>query len=67
MCVDSVEASDGVCDCEEVHDGDGSAKKEIRSDLIVWRASFSRRAQDLTGAYALLKQDMTVSRKRERE
>ncbi|MGB9867405.1 MAG: SIMPL domain-containing protein [Bacillota bacterium] len=38
----------------------GSAKKEIRSDLIVWRASFSRRAQDLTKAYSLLKQDMAV-------
>jgi len=35
----------------------GSAKKQIRSDLVVWQGSFSRQSDDLPKAYAALKQD----------
>lgn len=35
----------------------GSAKKQIVSDLAVWRGSFSRQAKDVKEAYALLKED----------
>lgn len=38
----------------------GSAKKEITSDLIVWRASFSRQAEDITKAYAALRADLAA-------
>ena len=35
----------------------GSAKKQIRSDLVVWRGSFNRQAEELGQAYAALKED----------
>ncbi|HHV79310.1 MAG TPA: SIMPL domain-containing protein [Firmicutes bacterium] len=38
----------------------GSAKKQIRSDLIVWRSGFSRQSDDLGKAYAALKADLAV-------
>lgn len=36
----------------------GSATKEIKSDYIVWNASFSRREADLTTAYKKIKEDL---------
>ena len=36
----------------------GSAKRQIRSDLIVWRGMFSAQGPELQGAYADLKTDM---------
>ena len=40
----------------------GSAEKKIKSDYIVWRGSFSRRAADMTAAYAALKDDLAAVR-----
>lgn len=36
----------------------GSATKEIKSDYIVWNASFSRREADLAAAYKKIKEDL---------
>lgn len=36
----------------------GAAEKELRSDLVVWRGNFNRRAPELPVAYALLKSDL---------
>jgi uncharacterized protein len=36
----------------------GSAKKDIRSDFVVWRSSFSRQAATMSDAYALLQGDL---------
>ena len=36
----------------------GSAQKEIRSDLVVWRGSFTRRDTDLKAAHQRLKEDL---------
>lgn len=36
----------------------GSAKRQIRSDLVVWRGSFSAQSAELQAAYAQLKTDM---------
>jgi len=35
----------------------GSAKKQIRSDLGIWRGSFSREAEQLPAVYAAMKED----------
>ena len=37
----------------------GSAQKEIRSDLIVWKGTFTRRDADLKRAHQQLKEDLT--------
>lgn len=34
----------------------GSAKKQIKSDLAIWRGSFSARASDMTAAYSSLQE-----------
>ncbi len=36
----------------------GSAKKQIKSDLIVWKGSFSAQSPDISTAYNKLKKDM---------
>lgn len=36
----------------------GSAQKEIKSDLIVWKGAFSRREADLVAAYKMLNEDL---------
>ena len=36
----------------------GSAQKEIKSDLIVWNCTFSRRSPDLQEAYGRLQEDL---------
>jgi hypothetical protein len=41
----------------------GSAQKEIRSDLVVWRGEFCRRDAELKAAYAGLKSDYEKARK----
>lgn len=41
----------------------GSAKKQIKSDLIVWRGSFSAQSPDITAAYNLLKSDLVKVKK----
>jgi hypothetical protein len=40
----------------------GSAKKQIRSDLVVWRGTFSAQAPDLVTAYSALDRNMGVVR-----
>jgi uncharacterized protein len=37
----------------------GSAHKNIKSDFIVWKGSFSRRDADISNGYRRLKEDMT--------
>lgn len=37
----------------------GSAQRELRSDFIVWRCSFSRRSPDLQEAYSRLLEDLS--------
>jgi uncharacterized protein len=36
----------------------GSAKKQIKSDFVVWRASFSRQSPDMSDAYKMLQTDL---------
>jgi len=40
----------------------GLAEKDFVSDLIVWNGSYSRKALDLKGAYAAVKQDENTIR-----
>lgn len=40
----------------------GSAQKDIKSDLIVWRGSFSRRKPTLSDGYKALKEDLNKVR-----
>ncbi|MCR4399071.1 MAG: SIMPL domain-containing protein [Firmicutes bacterium] len=40
----------------------GSAKKQIRSDLAVWRGSFSRQEDELAVAYKAIKEDLAKVR-----
>lgn len=42
----------------EVIEVTGSAEKKILSDYIVWKAEFSRRNPQMTGAFAQLKEDL---------
>lgn len=41
----------------------GSAKKQIKSDLVLWRGSFSAQAVQTVDAYAKLKQDLEKIKK----
>jgi hypothetical protein len=41
----------------------GSAQKDIKSDYIVWTASFSKRGPDSAAAYKLLKEDLVKVKK----
>src|ERR1035437_1305452 len=41
----------------------GSAQKDIKSDYIVWTASFSKRGTDSTAAYKQLKEDLVKVKK----
>lgn len=41
----------------------GSAKKQITSDYVVWKSSFSRQSQDLATAYSLLQEDLAKVKK----
>jgi len=43
---------------KEVINVTGSAQKDIKSDLIVWRGSFSARQATLSGAYKSLKENL---------
>ncbi len=41
----------------------GSAKREIKSDVIVWEGSFSVDAEDMTSGYAILKKNAETVKK----
>jgi hypothetical protein len=41
----------------------GSAKKEIKSDLVVWKASFSRQSANISDTYQVLQSDLEKVKK----